>query len=268
MNKKNLRKYGKSPFNIALLHGGPGVPGEMAPVARELSALKSVLEPLQTAESLEGQVRELYDVLNKNGSLPVTLIGWSWGAMLGFIFTAKYPRMVKKLILVGSAMFEQKYAEKIMEIRLNRLDKKERTEVLALIEDLNDPLVEDKEKDFLMSRFGRLLFKSDSYNPVPYRNEALGHQYNIFREVWKDAEKLRSSGELLKMGKQIRCPVVAIHGDYDPHPYQGVQKPLSRIIKDFRFILLKNCGHHPWFEREASDKFYDILKKELYQQNL
>lgn len=263
MNKKNLRKYGKLPFNIAVLHGGPGAPGEMAPVARELSTWKSVLEPLQTAESLEGQVRELYDVLNKNSSLPVTLIGWSWGAMLGFIFTAKYPRMVKKLILVGSAVFEQKYAEKIMEIRLNRLDKKERTEVLALIEDLNDPLVEDKKKDMLMSRFGKLLFKADSYNPLPYKNEVLEYQYHIFREVWEDAENLRSIGELLNMGKQISCPVVAIHGDYDPHPYLGVQKPLSRVVKDFRFILIENCGHHPWFECEASDKFYDILKKEL-----
>lgn len=31
---KNLRKYGKSPFSIAVLHGGPGTPGEMALVAR------------------------------------------------------------------------------------------------------------------------------------------------------------------------------------------------------------------------------------------
>ena len=176
--------------------------------------------------------------------------------------------MVKKLILVGSAVFEQKYAEKIMEIRLNRLDNRERTEVLALMENLNDPLIKDKEKDILMSHFGRLLFKADSYNPWPYRNEALDHQYNIFRDVWKEAENLRASGDLLKMGEKIQCPLVAIHGDYDPHPYQGVQRPLSRVVKDFRFILIKNCGHYPWFEREASDKFYDILKKELYQQNL
>lgn len=32
---KNLRKYGNAPFNIAVIHGGPGVPGEVAPVARE-----------------------------------------------------------------------------------------------------------------------------------------------------------------------------------------------------------------------------------------
>jgi len=31
---KNLRKYGKAPFSIAAIHGGPGAPGEMAPVAR------------------------------------------------------------------------------------------------------------------------------------------------------------------------------------------------------------------------------------------
>lgn len=263
MNKKNLRKYGEPPFSIALLHGGPGAPGEMAPIARVLSAWKGVLEPLQTAESLEGQVRELYDVLEKNGSLPVTLIGWSWGAMLGFIFTAKYPRMVKKLILVGSAVFEQKYAEKIMEKRLNRLDKEERMEIQILAEDLNNPLIKDKEKDILMSRFGKLLFKSDSYDPLPYKNEVLEYQYHIFRNVWKDAEELRSSVDLLKMGEKIQCPVAAIHGEYDPHPYQGVLEPLSRIIKDFHFILLEKCGHYPWFEREASDKFYDILKKKL-----
>ena len=57
--------------------------------------------------------------------------------------------------------------------------------------------------------------------------------------------------------------VVAIHGDFDPHSGQGVKQPLSKIIKDFRFILIKNCGHHPWLERQAQNKFYDVLRKEL-----
>jgi pimeloyl-ACP methyl ester carboxylesterase len=57
--------------------------------------------------------------------------------------------------------------------------------------------------------------------------------------------------------------VVAIHGDYDPHPAEGVQKPLSAILENFRFILLKNCGHKPWVERQARDRFYAVLKVEL-----
>lgn len=88
---KNLRTYGTPPFNLAVIHGGPGAPGEMAPVAKELSSLGGVLEPLQTKATLEDQLRELRAILEENGALPVTLIGFSWGAMLSFIFTARYP---------------------------------------------------------------------------------------------------------------------------------------------------------------------------------
>ena len=56
---KNLRKYGKAPFSIAVIHGGPGAAGEMAPVANELASSWGILEPLQTAMSLQGQVEEL-----------------------------------------------------------------------------------------------------------------------------------------------------------------------------------------------------------------
>jgi len=258
---KNPRKYGKPPFNIAVIHGGPGAPGEMAPLAREISSSRGVLEPLQTASSLEGQIQELNEILKVSGDLPITLIGWSWGAILGFIFTASYPLMIKKLILVGSAVFEEKYALKIMETRLSRLNEKEKTEILAIIETLNNTVF--KDKNILMSRLGKLFFKADSYNPLPYKSEVLEYQYHIFRSVWEDAEKLRASGELLELGRNIQCPVVAVHGDYDPHPYRGIQKPLSHVIKDFRFILLKNCGHYPWIERMAKDSFYHILKKEL-----
>ncbi len=75
----NLRTYGSRPFRVAVIHGGPGAPGEMAPVAKELSSGMGVLEPLQTASSVGGQVRELRTVLKENVDLPVTLIGCSWG---------------------------------------------------------------------------------------------------------------------------------------------------------------------------------------------
>lgn len=261
MNMINPRKYGKPPFSIAVLHGGPGSPGEMAPVARELSSDWGVLEPLQTAVSLEGQVQELKMILDENGGLPVTLVGWSWGAMLGYIFTAKYPSRVKKLIVIGSAVFDIKYAAEITKIRFERLSSKERMEALGLMEKLSDP--DTSDKDAVMYRFGKLLSKSDSYSAVSYNSEMLKCQYKVFESVWKDAASLRNSGKLLKLGRQIECPVVAIHGDYDPHPAEGVQEPLSGILDDFRFILLKKCGHKPWVERFAKDRFYQILKEEL-----
>ena len=60
---RNFRTYGTGPFALAVIHGGPGAPGEVAPVARELACERGVLEPLQAAASLEGQVEELRAIL-------------------------------------------------------------------------------------------------------------------------------------------------------------------------------------------------------------
>lgn len=258
---QNLRKYGNKPFRVAVIHGGPGAPGEMAPVARELSAVSGILEPLQTATTVEGQAKELKDVLEKSADLPVTLIGFSWGALLSFILAARYPSFAKKLILVASAPYEEKYAVPIMETRLNRLGGKERNEALSLMEALNNPTT--KEKNSLMLRLGTLISKADSYDSMPHDDEILECQYELSQSVWKQAQELRSSGKLLELGKEIHCPVVAMHGDCDPHPAEGVKKPLSHTLKYFRFILLEECGHRPWLERSARHRFYDILIKEL-----
>ncbi|MFC1725311.1 alpha/beta fold hydrolase [candidate division KSB1 bacterium] len=257
---QNLRTYGKAPYTVAVIHGGPGAPGQMAPVARELSGNWGVLEPLQTAASFEGQVQELKTVLENHADIPVTLIGFSWGAWLSYILAAGYPELVKKLILIGSGSFEEKYADKINDIRFSRLCEDERKEAYSLINIFTDPSEVDKNTAF--ARLGKLFTKADACNPVTLETEEIDVQYNIFQSVWSEAAELRRRGTLLKLGKQIQCPVVAVHGDYDAHLPEGVQKCLSNILEDFKFILLKNCGHMPWIETAAKDEFYKILKEE------
>jgi len=262
---KNVRRYGNPPYRVALIHGGPGVAGEMAPVARALESEWGVLEPLQTARSIEGQIKELKDILEKNGDPPITLVGFSWGAWLGFLFAAKNPTLVSKLILIGSGGFKDEYASKIQETRIRRLSESERTEVKSLIEILNSPRAKNKKRAFI--RYGELFSKADAYDPILSTSEVTEFQVDIFQNIWKEAEELRKSGKLLEIGKKIKCSVVAIHGDYDPHPVEGVQKPLSAILKDFRVILITRCGHKPWIERQAKDRFYFILKEEIGQGN-
>ena len=257
----NLRTYGDAPYRVAVIHGGPGAPGEMAPVARELSPNIGVLEPLQTADSINGQVAELKNVLEKSGNPPITLIGFSWGAWLSFIFAARHPSMVKKLILVSSGPFDEKYVAQIMETRFKHLNADEQNEVLLLFSTLDSACM--KGNRFI--RFGELMDKADSFDPLPHDSETVPGSPDIYQKVWTEASKMRRSGKLLNLGKMIRCPVVAIHGDYDPHPAVGVQEPLSRVLQDFRFILLEKCGHHPWFERQAKQQFYDVLGKEIEQ---
>ncbi len=258
---KNLRKYGKAPFSLAVIHGGPGAPGEMAPVARELESKWGVLEPLQKAKTLKGQVEELKIVLEKNGDPPILLIGFSWGAWLSFIFAAIYPTFIKKLLLIGSGPYEEKYATNIMKTRLSRLTEEERLKAYTMMKEMNGSII--REKNRLFAQLGKLISKADLYNPLTHDDEVLKYQYGIYQSVWEDAKILRRSGKLLELGKQIKCPVVAIHGDYDPHPPEGIKIPLSSILVDFKFVLLKRCGHYPWIERYARSRFYNILKKEL-----
>jgi pimeloyl-ACP methyl ester carboxylesterase len=264
---RNLRKYGEAPYYVALIHGGPGAGGEMAPVARRLSAsgdARGVLEPLQTARSLEGQVEELRTLLQDHGDLPIVLVGYSWGAWLSYIVAAQYPALMRKLILVSSGPFDQIYVESLQATRLDRLLPEERAELKFANLSLVDPQVEDKDK--VLARLGELMSKADAYDPITDEvDEADGvePQVDVYLNVWRAAEELRRSGELLGMARQIRCPVVAIHGDYDPHPADGVQIPLSASLDRFSMILLKNCGHTPWKERQARDAFYQALTGEL-----
>ncbi len=256
----NLRSYGAQPFDAAVIHGGPGAPGEMAPVARELSGIVGILEPLQTADTLEGQVQELKSVLGKYGNIPVILIGFSWGAMLSFILAAQYPSLVKKLVLIGSAPFAEEFAATIMTTRLDRLSEKDRIKVFSITEAINHPAT--KDKNALMAQLGNLMLKADSYDPLPHETNIPEYQYGVYEGVWKQASELRKEGKLLELGKEIQCPVVAIHGDYDPHPYSGVEL-LSRVLDNFRLILLEKCGHRPWIERNTRKNFYSILRDEI-----
>jgi pimeloyl-ACP methyl ester carboxylesterase len=261
---KNLRTYGRAPFNVAVVHGGPGAGGEMAPVARALAAGRGILEPIQTATSLEGQVQELKGVLHVHGDLPITLIGFSWGAWLSFIVAARYPGMVRKLILVASGPFEERYVARLHATRMQRLDEAERAEFEATLRRLGDPTTEDK--DALLERLGALASKSDAYDPISDEADAADHvglRGDLFQSVWEQAAEMRRSGRLLALGRQLQCPVVAIHGDFDPHPAEGVRQPLSAVVPRFRFILLEKCGHRPWMERQARDPFYRALEAEL-----
>ena len=222
----NLRQYGAAPYTVAVVHGGPGAPGDMTPVARELSATYGVLEPLQTQTTLNGQINELASVIQDNANLPLTLIGHSWGAMLSFIVTAQNPDLIKKLILIGSGVFAEEYAAEIMDVRLSRLTDDERGAFGTMLSQLNNPAIIDKNAAF--KKFGVLMSKADSYDPLPHDSDVVEYQYHVYNSIWPDARDMRASGRLLALGMQIKCPVVAIHGDYDPRTHAPASKHPSQ----------------------------------------
>jgi pimeloyl-ACP methyl ester carboxylesterase len=194
------------------------------------------------------------------------LIGHSWGAWLAFITAARHPELVDKLILVGSGPFEEKYVAHISRNRMSRLSSEERDEYCQIVKVLNNP--KNAGGDDLLSRLGVLAQKADSFDVIADDLEAPAPALNntpsaIYQGVWPEAASLRRSGDLLRFGSSVRCPVVVIHGDCDPTPIEGIQEPLAGVLSNLRVVVLDKCGHDPWRERYARDKFFSILDNEL-----
>ena len=242
------------------MHGGSGASGTMRPLAEKLSSDFGVIELLQTENTINTQIEELYGQLISVADSPIVLIGHSWGAWLGFLFACKYPYLIKKLIIIGAGAFDNKYNADLFKIRLSRLDEKDKQEVIKLLSMIESGNTENET----LKRFGELMTIADSYNYQPIKNEVIDFNMDVFQKVWQEAAKLRDENLLLQNSQNINCPVVAIHGDYDPHPYFGVEKPLSEHLRNFKMIKINKCGHTPWKEKYAKDIFYDILFNEIF----
>jgi pimeloyl-ACP methyl ester carboxylesterase len=134
---ESIIKHGNPPYEIALLHGGPGAQGDIKPVAKVLSSNMGILELIQTKKTIPELIEELFNQLVSAAAGPVILIGYSWGAWLGFLFAAAYPKMVKKLILVSAGAFEARYKNNMMEVRLKRLSQNEQKEAEELLTAIN-----------------------------------------------------------------------------------------------------------------------------------
>lgn len=255
------RCYGKVPYQIVVVHGGPGAPGSVAPVCKELSKDYGVIEPFQSVDTVEGQVNELASIIKEVSDKPITLIGHSWGAWLVYLLAASQPDLTNGVILIGSGPYEQKYVQGMNERRNSRFSKEDQ-KTLNQLENRWSKVDSLQEEKKIFSQFGKIMSKAETLKPIETSSsDVIDCQPDIFNKVMPEMMKLRQSGELFKKGYEIKCPVFAIHGDYDTHPYEGVKEPLTETINDFNFILLKDCGHYPWNEVLAHEKFYKILRE-------
>lgn len=260
---KNMRLHGHPPYTVVAVHGGPGGVGEARPFAEELSKKYGVVEPFLMAESLEGQIADLKQAIEMHAQTPVVLISHSYGAMLSYIFAAKYPALVKKLIMISSGLLEAKDAEGINATRLSRLTPAQREKLEAARTAYKQARGGAKKQAFV--ELFTAIKEADAYNLIPHKSDLAVIRPSLYDSVWDGMQTLRNSGELVAYGKDIQCPVIAIHGDYDPRPAQSIRNSLDTHVKDCEFILLKSCGHYPWYEKEAQSAFYERLLQSLKQ---
>lgn len=255
-----VRKYGKSPYNIVVLHGGPGAAGSASGLARLISEKYGVLEPMQSRYSIGELEEELLEQIKTNCIGKVILVGHSWGAWLAGLFAQKYPEKVNKLILIGCAPLEEKYVPKIQERRKTNMSLDERKEFHNILWQLENGT---GKKDIYLQRLGEICEKADEYQEEEFLKDQAEVNGMLYEKIWKEADWLRKSGKLLERFERITCPLVLIQGTVDPHPAEGIILPLREKNKEIKSYVIERCGHTPWREKYARREFVDILLSEL-----
>lgn len=249
-----VRLYGKAPYKIVLVHGGPGAIGSLKGFAQELNDLSQigVIEAIQSKYSIAELVEELYHQIKDNCSEQVFLIGHSWGAWLAALLAEKYPERIGHVILVGCGPLEDKYVSEIGARRFQNISEEDGA--------VFQRLIDNQATDMDMERIPDIIEKSDNYC-LENREKHKADQVNseMYNKVWSEAAKLRTKRALLASFKNIKSKIYLIQGEFDPHPVKGVTAPLQENGIPCETHILEKCGHSPFMEKYAKEEFYKIL---------
>ena len=162
-----------------------------------------IVEAIQSKYSIAELIEELHNQIDENCNNKVLLIGHSWGAWLAALFAEKYPELIERIILVGSAPLEEKYVSEIRARRLENLSEEDGA--------IFQRLIDNRATDEDMKKVPQIFEKSDNYcleTANLHRADKTDSQmHNV---VWEEAAKLRTQGKLLTSFKQIKCKIVLI----------------------------------------------------------
>lgn len=253
-----LHRHGTRGRALILVHGGPGAPGSLAPVGRELADEFRVLEPWQRPSGAEPltvarHVADLQALIETecSGEKPA-LLGASWGAMLVLAHAAAHPAAVGPLILVGCGTFDLAARARMREILAERLG-----DTAALRSRLES---EHADPDARLAAYGKALEAAYQVDPVPGAAGSGPVDARANAETWADMIRLQEAGVYPAAFAAIRSPVLMLHGAFDPHPGAMIRDGLRPLIPRLEYHEWERCGHEPWRERGVREAFHDHIR--------
>ena len=260
-----VRLYGEVGPTVVVLHGGPGAPGSIAPVARELSGSFRVIEPFQRRRedaplTVQSHIEDLHTVVSGycSAGLPA-LVGHSWGAMLALAYAAQHPVAVRCIVLIGCGSFDPS-ARKQMEATIA-----ERSNA-QLASRRRRLAIDVKDVDVRLCVLCRLLEPLYTFEGLPgAMDETEEYDRRGHDETWSDMVRLQERGIYPAAFSRISVPVLMVHGDWDPHPGLMTLRTLQTYMPQIEYVELRECGHYPWREKAGRGPLFETLRDWLGQ---
>jgi proline iminopeptidase len=265
-------KYGRTNApRLLVLHGGPGADHcYMLPQMLHLGERHDLLfydqrgggrskSDTRDAITWRTHVEDLRAVVTEFGLEPLSIVGYSWGAMLALLYTIEQrrnPHLVPpaRLALMSPAPLTIKY-RRAFEAEFNR------RQVAPGIQQSREELAKSglREKDaaayreraFELSVAGYFADPGKARDLTPFR--VVGR---VQQSVWESLGNYDLIGDL----EGIKTPSIVIHGRDDPIPLASSVEASRAIGTDL--VVLDDCGHVPYVEQprrlfSALDTFLD-----------
>ncbi len=245
---------------VIVIHGGPGMdqgyllPG-MAALAKkhqvvfydQLGCGRSTATVIDESHITINSFVEDIETLRKALKFEkVTIVGHSWGGMLAMHYAVKYPKNIKKLVLMNTVASSsiRDFLEEVEKRTQPSADEFEKLKASQEFID-SDPLA--------IAQYYRLFFQYYFYNPAGLEKLNLQLDPKGAATGMKVAKILEES-IFVKYTDQhddlqkLKIPTLIIGGDSDVIPFSA-SKNMADVIKGSKLVVLKNCGHFPYIEQ-------------------
>lgn len=254
-------KYGRiGAPRLLVLHGGPGADhGYLLPQLLHLGEKHDLLfydqrgggrskADARIPITWKTHVEDLGALVQEHRLEPLSIVGYSWGAMLGLLYTLeqrKNPHLVppSRLALINPApltleyrrQFEAEFARRQQSPEIQRL----RDELAASHLRETDPQAY-RQRAFELGVAGYFSDPRKATDLTPFR--VVGR---IQQSVWESLGDF----DLIQDLSGVRLPSIIIHGRDDPIPLASSREAASALGTNL--VVLDECGHVPYVEQPA-----------------
>lgn len=243
---------------LVVLHGGPGAQHDyLLPQMLELARYRDCLFYDQrgggrsktddrTPITWRTHVEDLAAVLAEQHEGPLTLVGYSWGAMLAALYAieARQQRVAPtptRLVLLNPAPLSRAWRT---EFESEFAQRQSGAAVTALREALQESGLREtdpaayRQRTFELSVAGYFADPARARDLTPFRVTG-----RVQQSVWESLADF----DLIPALRVLRLPALVVHGRQDPIPLASAQAAAEALSAES--VWLDDCGHVPYVEQ-------------------
>ncbi len=174
----------------------------------------------------------------------LTILGHSFGGMLGGAYAAKYPQHIEKLIFSSSGGLDLAFRDQFSKRFNANLTLAEQTKMQAyqVRQAAGDDSVDIRDALALIRAHAYVIDKNKA-PAIAARLKVVNMQINSL--VYEDLERIKF--DLKSSFQDFKAPVIVLQGENDVISVDTA-KSIANSFKQARLVIMPNCAHYGWLD--------------------